>query len=111
VSSVRLYQARPTLLECLCMHLGVTPIQTFAALLHREIRVPSQAKGRCVEISFERISRVNAIVIDRHDQCISAASRQLLLNRLTSSEITEKVKRMCRIHDARPAIAKRRNTK
>ena len=55
-------------------------------------------------------SNVNAI-IDRHYQCISAASRQLFLNSLKSSVITEKAKKMCRIHDARPTIAKSRNTK
>jgi hypothetical protein len=50
-------------------------------------------------------------IIDRHYECISAASRQLFLNSLKSSVITEKAKKICRIHDARPAIAKRRNTK
>jgi hypothetical protein len=64
-----------------------------------------------MEITFERIARVNAIVINRHYLCISAAGCQLLLNTLKSSVITEKAKKMCRIHDARPAIAKRRNTK
>ena len=88
VSSVSLYQARRTLLECLGMHLGVV-----------------------IEIGFERISRVNAIIVDRHYQCISAVRRQLFLNSLKSSVITEKAKKMCRIHDARAAIAKRRNTK
>jgi hypothetical protein len=72
----------------------------FAALRHCENRVPPQAIARCIEISFERIWRVNAIIIDHHYQCISAASRQLLLNSLKSSLITEKAKTMCRIHDA-----------
>jgi hypothetical protein len=51
-----------------------------------------------------------AIFIDRHHPWISAAGRQLL-NSLKSNVMTEKTKKMCRIHDARPAIAKSRNTK
>jgi len=50
-------------------------------------------------------------IIGRHYECISAVSRQLFLNSLKSSVITEKAKKMWRIHDARPTIAKRRNTK
>jgi hypothetical protein len=84
----------------------------FAALPHTtKTECRPQAIARYNRDEFRRISRVNAIVIDHHYQNISAASRQFFLNSLKSSEITEKAQTMCRIHDARPAIAKRRNTK
>jgi hypothetical protein len=111
LSSVTLYQARRTFLECLGMHLGVTPIQASRHCRTATTECRPRQWLTVIEISFERMSRVNAIIIDHHHYCISAASRHLLLNSLKSSVITEKAKTMCRIHDARPAIAKRRNTK
>ena len=76
-------------------------------------RKPSvaQAMARCNRDEFRTHLEGNAIIIDRHYPCISAASRQLFLNSLKSSVIMAKAKQVCRIHDARPAIVKKRNTK
>src|SRR5262245_34379876 len=60
----------------------------FAALCTAKTECRPQAIARCIRISFKRISRVNAIIIDHHYKCISVASRKLFLNRLTISEIT-----------------------